>query len=959
MRKLFFLLSALVVSTLTFAGGYTLLDDKNTLQIKTESLQDRKVQKVRLHNGLLVYIVSDPHVDESAACMLFNVGSWHDPKEYQGCAHFTEHLTFLGSKKYPSEDGLMKRVRDRGGMVNAYTGSEQTAYMFSINHDDFKGVLDEFAHMFIDPLFNENGIERELNAVNQEFAMNMESDMSRFLYVIKELCNKDHPFSGFNCGNKETLQGIPRSAVKKFHKTYYGANNGHLVIYTKYPLDEITPYVAETFAEMPQAEVTPSPLLDPMLEQKRLGSTIYMQPGKDSKSLSLVWDLPPEYLNDFNFQTANLVAYALNGKGPTSLYMSLKNEGLIDQMSCSAIPIGKKAGLFACDFDLTNKGIKETQTIIDRFYEALAALKETGVPPYLFNEMRTMSKVNYEFQSRGKAFGQVSAIAEALRVEPIETYPLRTTLPTAYNGDRVFDLLSHLTPQKCVTFVVADKQLTGVTPEQNERWMHIPYTIAKNSDSRLAFLQSVTNKHALGIPKPNKFLPRSLDLLPTPEITWEDPQPLSQSSKGQLYYKQDTEYKIPCVSATAQIKTPLLQRTARSQALGALFSQAAYDALVEDTSQAAVAGLYASVSCSSDKVTVGVYGYTDKSSQLLQDTMQKVRHVHCTEERFTLYKETLIHSYEQQMKSQPYMVAHIGVQALTLGKQNDPEAVRDALLDISYDEYVDFQNHLFDKTYIEMMACGNLSEEQAYTLWNIVHDEIGSDVYPKALHKPQKMLTLTEGKGPFRYEADTPMLGNVAYLHIQCGKATHKAWAAHTLFGRILNTDFFDTLRTKQQTGYICNASSDDIESQLVHRFLVQSTTHDSNELLARFELFLEGYTKQFETLVPESRFEETKKSFLVQLNQPYTNLYEEAGALTQYAFNLEGGFERKPQRIKAVEKLTYDEFKQAAIAGISRSNTRRIAYLLNGTGSNELMEYKKLRDSDLSSIGSLVSWQE
>jgi len=36
--------------------------------------------------------------------MNVNTGTFNDPKETEGIAHFLEHMLFMGSKKYPGPD---------------------------------------------------------------------------------------------------------------------------------------------------------------------------------------------------------------------------------------------------------------------------------------------------------------------------------------------------------------------------------------------------------------------------------------------------------------------------------------------------------------------------------------------------------------------------------------------------------------------------------------------------------------------------------------------------------------------------------------------------------------------------------------------------------------------------------------------------------------------------------------
>ena len=57
---------------------------------------------------------------------------------------------------------------EHGGHTNAYTASEDTNYHFECNWEALEGALDRFAQFFIAPLISEDGVEREVNAVDSE-----------------------------------------------------------------------------------------------------------------------------------------------------------------------------------------------------------------------------------------------------------------------------------------------------------------------------------------------------------------------------------------------------------------------------------------------------------------------------------------------------------------------------------------------------------------------------------------------------------------------------------------------------------------------------------------------------------------------------------------------------------------------------------------------------------------------
>ena len=42
----------------------------------------------------------------AAASLCINVGSFSDPPDIPGLAHFLEHMVFMGSDKYPQENAL-------------------------------------------------------------------------------------------------------------------------------------------------------------------------------------------------------------------------------------------------------------------------------------------------------------------------------------------------------------------------------------------------------------------------------------------------------------------------------------------------------------------------------------------------------------------------------------------------------------------------------------------------------------------------------------------------------------------------------------------------------------------------------------------------------------------------------------------------------------------------------------
>ena len=126
-----------------------------------KSPTDKKDYKfINLSNGLRALLISDTSYDlkkldeeeievensetvgetglkSSAASLCIEVGSYSDPKDLPGLAHFLEHMVFMGSEKYPEENHFDKFIKGHNGYSNAYTADTNTNFHFSISRKHF------------------------------------------------------------------------------------------------------------------------------------------------------------------------------------------------------------------------------------------------------------------------------------------------------------------------------------------------------------------------------------------------------------------------------------------------------------------------------------------------------------------------------------------------------------------------------------------------------------------------------------------------------------------------------------------------------------------------------------------------------------------------------------------------------------------------------------------------------
>ena len=192
--------------------------------VNKSAMDDRTYQVLCLDNQLRVLLISDPDSNISGAAMNIAVGSFSDPPEVQGLAHFCEHMLFLGTQKYPKHI-FSKFLSTHGGYDNAFTSSQETDYFFSVEADYLEHALDMFAQFFIAPLFTPGAVSNESHAVNAEHEKNLQSDEWRLQQLLQHLSNPAHPFSRFPTGNLQTLnKSNILDYLHNYYSTHYSAN---------------------------------------------------------------------------------------------------------------------------------------------------------------------------------------------------------------------------------------------------------------------------------------------------------------------------------------------------------------------------------------------------------------------------------------------------------------------------------------------------------------------------------------------------------------------------------------------------------------------------------------------------------------------------------------------------------------------------------------------------------------
>lgn len=920
--------------------AYTIIENKAKIPVLTPSLVDQKILKIKLANGLEAMLVSDQKADRSAAVISVKAGSWQDPKDYPGIAHFLEHMLFLGTQKFPEESGYQRFIFEHGGETNAFTSNDFTSYMFSVSNDAFEEALDRFSFFFKEPLFNPSGVSRELNAIDQEYAKNIENDDIRELYVIKELGNPNHPNHAFNMGNSKTLSKVSRETLKEWYENHYSANLMKLVVYSPLPLDKLKELVVKDFGGISNKNTPFLSLNTPVNTDQLEGKIVYIEPIKNVRSLTLAWFMPPKFADMKNSKPDSLACYVLGHEGKESLLAELKRERLAEKLNCGSSRLGPGSLAFYLEIELTDEGVHQYAQVIERTFQAIATFKQKGIPKYIFDEVHRMAVINYQYHSREDAFDTAMKDASYISEEDMATYPEQTLIIQKYDPNHVKEFLDYLTPQHCQFFLKAPSSLTGIKYDHLEKWLGVSYAIEPiDSEKMLEWESLAPGFPNIDIPSPNPFIPQKLELkndkkeIPAALPLVPQPNAIIDNDRAKIYFAHDLRYQIPKVYWFLEIKTPQIEVGKPIKVvLGDIFVRTLNEALNKFSYDATVAGLDYKIERTDNGISLYIEGYSENAPLLFDEILKQLKSFTITEQKFKLYKQSLLREYQNFAKDTPLKQATEILKSAVYKNFTTEKQKAFAIRKVTYEKFTEYLTEIFKQNYLEGILYGNMDEIEAKQLAEKLIDQLGGNPYSKKERYKPKVIILPKEEGPFYLENTTNVLGNAVILSIESNNFSFKNRAAQQILMQAMNTPFFSTLRTKQQTGYLVYSTGEEWERQMFNFFAVQSNTHDVRDLLARFELFIEGYLQEIgKSELTEEQFHLIKHVLLTKLTQPQLNMKDMGDLLKTLAFKYDGDFNWLDKRIEGLKDLSYFEFVTYSKEVMGRSNKQRLAVLLKG----------------------------
>ncbi len=896
------------VLTMVSIAGCSITTEREALvpqnRVIKSPADDRDYRYLILDNGLKVLLISDPDTDKSAAAVDVNVGSYQDPDNRLGLAHFLEHMLFMGTEKYPDVDSYSEFIRAHGGSSNAYTTDVRTNYYFDINSGQLQPALDRLAQFFIAPKLDPNYVEREKNAVDSEYRLHAREDGWRLFMANNATSNPQSPKSRFTIGDLDTLSdkdGKLWQSLHNFYKRYYVASNMGVVVYGKESLDTLEKWVKTSFTAVPAGAKPDIHTGKPPYAPGQLEARINIVPLKDTRILSLSFPLPstqPYYKIKPLGYLARIVGY--EGKG--SLHSLLKERGLIDSLAAYSSDLPNEYSEFTIRMELTPKGLAQLDEITALVFDYLALIRQKGLQPRLYEESKQIAELDFRYQEDRNPQQTVSGLAARIHYLPAEHLLDANYLYESYDPELVRDFLDRLVVKNLRQVVIAQDLPT----DRVEPYFETQYSIKPLSDSLVKRLQHPVSHKELTIPEPNPFLASNLKLLQTGEA--DIPSVIIDKSGLKVWSLTDTSFKMPRGNIRVMISTPLASATPNDNVLIQLYKSLLSRSLNEYGYPAKEAGLNYSISAGRRGLLISLTGYQDKQAVLLEDILKAVDHFKPHKSAFEQEKSALIRSLKNKKFQTPYRLGMDALNQVTYPSYPEDAVLLKAAEDISYSQLVEYARDFYRQIHVEMLVYGNHSEAEARTLAAMVESALLNDDNRRArFDLPFYLLGDTNRLLTLDIEHDDSML--ISYY--QMPQTSNRERAKYALLGRLLGNPFFNSLRTEQQLGYVVFAGPRPFERHPGVIFVVQSPKLDPIGIEDRVNQFLNSQKSALKNLT-DKELETYRQGLIGDLLKKDDNMDERNGRFWQSIATGEEDFYNRLKIAEEVRQLTPTDMQSA-----------------------------------------------
>ncbi len=188
-----------------------------------------------------------------------------------------------------------------------------------------------------------------------------------------------------------------------------------LVVMGGYPLDYLQKHVIKCFSDIrskdplgsyswDQRKESPMKSYGLPMAESSLGRIFYVAPVRDKHSLTVTWQIPPQFEN-WKAKPCDYLAHLIGHEGKGSILASLKSKSWASGLSAGVGDEGEENAtsyaLFTVTINLSEGGVKNWKQVVSELYRYVGMLRygcqNGGLPLWIYEELKSIYDVAHKY----------------------------------------------------------------------------------------------------------------------------------------------------------------------------------------------------------------------------------------------------------------------------------------------------------------------------------------------------------------------------------------------------------------------------------------------------------------------------------------------------------------------------------------------------------------------------------
>jgi predicted Zn-dependent peptidase len=180
-------------------------------------------------------------------------------------------MVFKGTSNYPQARYISEAVEGVGGIIDASTSPELTAYWAKVPVRHFPQALHVLGEMLLQPKLAPTEIEKERRIITEELHMITDAPFDWVFQLIGATLWPDHPLGRDVAGTEEGVMAIRREDLESYREQHYIAKTIVAVVAGAPSVAEAESAITAALGHLPQrptqpVEAPPEPHPEPRIE---------------------------------------------------------------------------------------------------------------------------------------------------------------------------------------------------------------------------------------------------------------------------------------------------------------------------------------------------------------------------------------------------------------------------------------------------------------------------------------------------------------------------------------------------------------------------------------------------------------------------------------------------------------------------------------------------------------------